>query len=202
MNAWYGLFGMNQRLFEGLNGTHAPWLDALMVLGTRLGDAVTLSGLPLAAASMLLIRHVAPEAALTRRLPRREQILRFLKNLLAAALSTASVVSLLKWGLDLPRPLAALPEGTVRVLVPPGSSPSFPSGHAALAMMTACVLWPHCRRLGRSALVAGVGWVSVSRIGVGAHFPADVLAGLLCGALCAGLSMACLTRRPQPGSSQ
>ena len=59
---------------------------------------------------------------------------------------------------------------------------SFPSGHSATAIATAFVigfLWP---RFFAVLLIIGV-LVSISRVPVGAHYPTDVFAGIVVGAL-------------------
>lgn len=71
---------------------------------------------------------------------------------------------------------------------------SFPSGHATTAGAILAFGWLAFPR-GRPvwAVVAIV--IAVSRIVVGAHFPSDVVAGLIVGGLCATASLAFLARR-------
>jgi len=81
-------------------------------------------------------------------------------------------------------------------LAPPIGAPhdgSFPSGHAAGSFCLAAFLsvalpvaWPGARghaRLLSAAALATAALVALSRVYLGAHFPADVLAGALLGAL-------------------
>ena len=87
----------------------------------------------------------------------------------------------LKLALDLPRPIAVLEPGLVRVLGDSGGHYSLPSGHSTFVMLLAASLWPLSTwplRLGMIALVICVG---VSRVWLGAHFPADVVAGYAIG---------------------
>jgi membrane-associated phospholipid phosphatase len=56
---------------------------------------------------------------------------------------------------------------------------SLPSGHASFAMLLTASLWPVLNRSWRVAGVVFVLWVGISRISLGAHFPADVIAGFL-----------------------
>lgn len=98
------------------------------------------------------------------------------------------LVSALKDWFDFPRPLLALPPDTVHVLGEPKLHHSLPSGHTAFAALVAATIWPLLGRRGRIAAVLFVLWVGASRMALGAHFPADVLAGalislLVCGSL-------------------
>lgn len=78
------------------------------------------------------------------------------------------------------RPYTSIPH--VLVLVDRTSDFGFPSDHATMAGAVAMGLWMVNRRLG------AVGWVAAlilafSRVYVGAHYPHDVVAGLVLGAL-------------------
>jgi undecaprenyl-diphosphatase len=70
---------------------------------------------------------------------------------------------------------------------------SFPSNHAALAAAAAVALLFVSRRLGAVALVAA-GLMAASRVWVGLHYPHDVVAGMLVGALVALLSALAVRR--------
>ena len=56
---------------------------------------------------------------------------------------------------------------------------SFPSGHAAFAVLMAASLMPRIASGAQLALIVFAALACVSRIWVGAHYPADVLAGAL-----------------------
>lgn len=82
----------------------------------------------------------------------------------------------------------------VRLFLPRSADASFPSDHAtgAFAIATAVVLYN--RRAGALLLALAV-LVSVSRVGLGTHYPSDVTAGALLGAASAG-TLRLLARAP------
>ncbi|WP_030669558.1 phosphatase PAP2 family protein [Streptomyces cellulosae] len=73
---------------------------------------------------------------------------------------------------------------------------SFPSNHAAIAAAAAVALLFVSRRLGAVAVVAACA-MAASRVWVGAHYPHDVLAGVVVGALTALLVMSALRGRAE-----
>jgi membrane-associated phospholipid phosphatase len=81
--------------------------------------------------------------------------------------------------LDFPRPPLALPTGTFNVIGIPEYHHSLPSGHASFAMLVLASLWPLLSRKWRLAGACLVLWVGISRVSLGAHFPADVMWGFL-----------------------
>jgi undecaprenyl-diphosphatase len=116
---------------------------------------------------------------------------RFFSSSLALAIAAqATLVWVLKLSFGRVRPWLALG------LAPPIGAPhdgSFPSGHAAGSFCLAGFLfaalpaaWPRSRGLDRALSVAALAvatLVALSRVYLGAHFPADVLAGAMLGAL-------------------
>lgn len=80
------------------------------------------------------------------------------------------------------RPFETLPG--VRLLVAPLHSFSFPSGHAANAFAAGLVLARKIPGLALPALSLAVA-IAFSRVYVGVHYPLDILAGALLGAVCA-----------------
>lgn len=99
----------------------------------------------------------------------------------ATALSVGAIA---KAAFAFPRPSTALGESVFHVVGTPDSRYTMPSGHATYAAVLAAAVWPLLGWPARCALlafIAGVGW---SRIALGAHFPADVLAGFALGWLC------------------
>ncbi|MDJ0384841.1 phosphatase PAP2 family protein [Streptomyces sp. G-G2] len=79
---------------------------------------------------------------------------------------------------------------------PPLGDWSFPSNHAAIAAAAAAALWAVDRRLGAIAVPAAL-LMAFSRVWVGAHYPHDVLLGLLVGAA-VGWPLTRLARRAAP----
>ena len=79
-----------------------------------------------------------------------------------------------------PRPYAVLDH--LLLLVAPTRDPAFPSDHAVMAGAVAAGLWLVSRRLGAVAAVAAL-LMAGTRVYVGAHWPGDVLAGLVLGAV-------------------
>jgi undecaprenyl-diphosphatase len=111
--------------------------------------------------------------------------------LTVSLLVTSLAVFLLKLGFGRARPCAALPDVHAIAFVAP-TDPSFPSGHAAgtacfaafLAVLVLRSAWPlWARATVVSALVALALGVGLSRVYLGVHFPLDVGAGAVLGAI-------------------
>ena len=104
-----------------------------------------------------------------------------LRFLFATAMA-AAIVWLLKTGLHFPRPweLYGPRLGAATLLV--DNDASFPSGHAAFAAVLVGSLWSTLAsgRV-RAALLLYLVCVGLSRVLLGAHFPADVIAGYVVG---------------------
>jgi len=77
------------------------------------------------------------------------------------------------------RPYASLPN--ILVLATPTADPSFPSDHAMVAGAVTAALFLVDRRLGWVSALAAV-LMAFSRVYIAAHYPLDVVVGLLLGA--------------------
>ena len=81
-----------------------------------------------------------------------------------------------------PRPYDAHPGA--HLFIAPSGDPSFPSDHATAAFAIAAALFLRHRRAGWIALAMAT-LVSVARVAVGTHYPADVAAGAVIGTVAA-----------------
>ena len=100
-------------------------------------------------------------------------------RLLIAFAIAAPLTAALKQAVALPRPAVALDH--VRVFSAADSMFSFPSGHAVFTGVLVASVWPWLPRWGRLLAVLFAASVGISRVWLGAHFPGDVVAGVLLG---------------------
>lgn len=102
-----------------------------------------------------------------------------LRMLLAVA-SVFGVSELIGWRWRRDRPFARM--GDVQELIGHGSGRSFPSRHVASGLAMAAVGQAAHPRLGQ--LMAALAWLlGMSRVAAGLHYPSDVLAGAVLGAV-------------------
>lgn len=94
-----------------------------------------------------------------------------------SALITVVIVALVKKIFFFSRPFAQ--EG-VKLLISHIADSTFPSKHTAVAFVLALGVFLEKKRLGIWLLVLAL-LIGLSRIVVGAHYPADILAGMLIG---------------------
>jgi membrane-associated phospholipid phosphatase len=172
---FYDWGGLNAWLFQALNAFHTDALDRFMLLGSQLAEH---SNFSLYLAMMILaglwMAHSRGNAAMT-------AWFGVVAVFALGNLVDGWLVGALKGWFSYPRPPLALPPGSVHLVGNPELSMlhSLPSGHASFAMLVSASLWPVLNRYGRYAAAAFVVWVGLSRISLGAHFPADVVAGAL-----------------------
>ncbi|MGD9787462.1 MAG: phosphatase PAP2 family protein [Sulfuricellaceae bacterium] len=176
----YDWGGANVWLFHAVNDVRGQGVDLFMLLGTGLADHGNYP-LYLAMVALIGLLSVAGNGRGSW-LELREQSLAWLTLLAVFSISYVAdgwLLGVLKPLLDFPRPPAILPPGTVHVIGVPEYRHSLPSGHASFAMLLAASLWPLLQEKGRWLAGAFVVWVCLSRISLGFHFPADVVAGSL-----------------------
>ena len=168
----YDWGGFNVWLFHAINDIRKNHLDSIMKFGTALGDH----------ALFPLYLALATLAALGITVKQRSCALPWIGTIAVfgcAYLLDGLLISTLKPLLDFPRPPLTLPAGTLHVVGTPEYHHSTPSGHASFAMLCIASLWPMLGKRLRIAGAALVLWVGISRVSLGAHFPADVLAGFI-----------------------
>lgn len=172
---FYDWNGLNVWLFHVINGFHFDALDRFMLLGTQLAEH---SNFAIYLGLLVIVAMLAIRAKNGKSLQLWFGVIAVfaLGNLLDGWL-----VSSLKDWFSFPRPPLALPPGSVRLLGSPESNlqHSLPSGHTSFAVLISASLWPALNRYWRYAAFAFVAWVGLSRVSLGAHFPADVMAGAL-----------------------
>jgi membrane-associated phospholipid phosphatase len=176
---FYDWGGANVWLFHAVNDIRFAWLDNVMLLGTALADH-SLFNLYLGLLTLLALVVVNKSNTAS-------QHCRVLATRWMSVIAVFSVAYLLdgyllgylKPLLDFPRPPLALPADTVNIVGIPEYHHSLPSGHSSFAMLVTASLWPILNSRWRMAGAFFVVWVGISRMSLGAHFPADVLAGFV-----------------------
>jgi len=154
-------------LFTVINGMHFDLLDKIMLSVSYCGDTVVII-----IALLLLGRLKGAE--------------KFLRSLLAVVLAGV-LVHLIKGIFPSPRPLGVLAD--VRVLGPALRVSTFPSGHACSIFALGVVTGEEFKNLFPFYLALAI-LVGISRIYVGAHFPADVIFGAGLGYLAGNIYLA------------
>ncbi|MBM4327659.1 MAG: phosphatase PAP2 family protein [Deltaproteobacteria bacterium] len=147
----------DQRYFLLLNELHSPVSDRLWLAFTSLGDGMVLA---LLLGAFLVVN------------PRVSALGVFL------IVVSGIAVQIAKGSMPASRPVELL--NSVHVVGPLLRSGSFPSGHATSGMVAALVVvyYSGSRLVSVSAMIFAA-LVGVSRVFVGAHFPGDVLGGMI-----------------------
>ena len=156
---------MDASLFTLINGSHAEWLDTVMLFMTEVGRRGFV-WLVIAAIASLWPQHRAAAWRLA----------------LVLGLAFLLTDAIFKPLAGRVRPYEVIADA--RVIDSKPATASFPSGHAASAAAGAIAagrMFPASAPL----FYAMAAVIAVSRVYVGVHYPADVVAGLLVGAACA-----------------
>lgn len=158
---------LDTAIFHFINGTlTAGWLDSLMPFVT---EKFNFSGAIIIAALLILVLG-----------KRRDRI--GLVVLIAVVVSSDFFTNQLKHLIGRVRPCNALEN--VRLVMACTKSYSLPSGHATNIFAAMVFLSFRYRRFA-PAFIAFAGLVSYSRVYVGVHYPADIIAGAALGSLVA-----------------
>lgn len=159
-------WGWDEALFTAINSLRIGWLDGLFVLASSRGFILAM-GLGLLA--WVLYRERAHRYWVAAH------------TAVAVAVTDSLGAYVLKPFFGRMRPCYAMAEGTFRCLSPAANVGSMPSLHAANAFAVAVALSLWRPKLAWVALPLAA-LIAVSRIGVGVHWPSDVLAGTCYGA--------------------
>jgi membrane-associated phospholipid phosphatase len=115
-------------------------------------------------------------------------------GIIAAIIGTL-IANILKTYLNIPRPPAIIDKNVINIIGPIFFSHSFPSGHTVTIFTFAGILIFFFRSLFvRLGLILFALLIGISRIAVGVHWPADVLAGAAIGCLCAMIGVYSVTK--------
>jgi membrane-associated phospholipid phosphatase len=176
---FYDWGGANVWLFHAINDIRFGWLDNVMLLGTGLADHTLF---PFYLGLLMLFALVVVNTPAQDTAQYRVQATRWMGVVAVfsfAYLFDGLLLGVLKPFFDFPRPPLALSPDTVHVVGIPEFHHSLPSGHSSFAMLVTASLWPVLNHNWRVAGACFVLWVGISRMSLGAHFPADVVAGFL-----------------------
>ena len=176
---FYDWGGANVWLFHAINDIRFEWFDSVMLLGTFLGGHALF---PYYLAVLTLIALVAVNTPAQDSIHYQTRVKRWMAVVAVFSLAyllDGLLLGVLKPLLDFPRPPLALPPDTVQIIGTAEYHHSLPSGHASFAMMVVASLWPILHRWWCVVAVLFLLWVGISRVNLGAHFPADVIAGFL-----------------------
>lgn len=92
----------------------------------------------------------------------------------------------LKFGINLPRPFCSLSPSeftTILDVTKECCLSSFPSAHTGLAILIAYYLWPYLTKYQKAIVFSLIVVVSISRITLAMHYPADIIYSILIASL-------------------
>jgi len=180
------LLSLDTALFRWINHTlAAPSIDALA------------RGLTWAGEYAWLFAFLTPFVWMKTRGPWRL----FWALLLPVVLISDALPNLLKVWFERPRPFMALTDTRLVMPVTVLSDFGFPSGHATNSMAVAALLALTAGRLMGAVAVAAAVLVCLSRVYIGVHYPLDVAAGALLGALIAWALLLAHRRWVEPAAN-
>jgi membrane-associated phospholipid phosphatase len=92
----------------------------------------------------------------------------------------------LKFGINLPRPFCSLTPSeftTILDVTKERCLSSFPSAHTGLTILIAYYLWPYLTKYQKAIVLSLIVVVSISRITLAMHYPADIIYSILLASL-------------------
>ena len=176
---FYDWGGANVWLFHVINDIRFEWLDKFMLFGTGLGEHTRFTLYLVFLTLIALVAVNKPAQDIQQYQTRVKRWMAVIAVFGIAYWLNGLLLGYLKPLLDFPRPQLALSLDAAHVIGAPEYHHSLPSGHSAFAMMVVASIWPVLNRWWRVAGACFVLWVGISRISLGLHFPADVMAGFL-----------------------
>lgn len=182
---FYDWDGLNEKIFFAANGIHGEGYDRIMQLASKIGDHdlffYYFAGLTMLALFIVLLRKVGKHGGVKAHLT---SWIAVLSVLFVAYFASGVTTQMIKQEMAYKRPYYQYGIQKVVLLerLPPEKAiESFPSGHATFSATMATALWPVMPPFLRWVAVFTVMIISWSRLAVGVHFPADILAGLCIG---------------------
>lgn len=92
------------------------------------------------------------------------------------------VFTTLKYLTNLPRPFCSLPLNSFTTIIDISTErclSSFPSSHTGLSILVSYLIWPHANNLSKFLIGSLIILVSISRLVLAMHYPADIIYGAL-----------------------
>lgn len=160
--------GLDQALFRAINGLVGQWAPLDWAMRGLANDYLV----PVTLGLTLLGLWFSPR-------PVRQRLQRGVMAAAAAAALVNAFIKAINLVYSRPRPFAQM---EVNLLFYPPTDPSFPSNQAGFSFAIAFAILLAYPRVGL-ALFLPVLLVSLARVYVGVHFPADILGGWALGAL-------------------
>jgi membrane-associated phospholipid phosphatase len=153
--------GINKVLFININSFAATVYPFIWANLTFLGDTLT------AVVLMLLFVRTRPD---------------LIWSGIVAAIIATLISNVLKLYFNIPRPPAIISKDVINIIGPVLFSHSFPSGHTVTIFTLAGIMIFYFKSIFvRISLILLALLIGISRIAVGVHWPADVLAGAALG---------------------